>query len=113
MAIKELMNCRGKNFGEENCFGESNELRQLAKRFGMEIGPHSLVADVVNVQLKIASATTTPIASAAAQVLPEVVKVLPDPTHPKPEDALGPVAGPVVKHVEDYCSNNCCSLSCL
>jgi hypothetical protein len=119
LAVKEMMNCRGKNFGEGNCFSESNELRKLAKRFGMEIGPHSVVADVVNIQLKIADVTTTPIISAGTQVIGDVTKFasdnkllpeLPDPKHPETLLPVGPLAK---KPLDNYCDHNCCSTSCL
>ena len=95
MATKEMLNCQGKAFGEGECFGEGNELRKLAKSFGAEIGPHSVVADIVNLQLRLSDATTAPILNAGAQIVPEVLKIavnnglIPDYTHPKATDLLG------------------------
>lgn len=56
LAIKELMNCQGKKFGQHPCFGENNEFRKLAKTLGLEIGPKSVVADVINVHLQVLDA---------------------------------------------------------
>ncbi|MBL8343967.1 MAG: hypothetical protein JNN03_00850 [Rubrivivax sp.] len=56
LAIKEFMGCRGKKFGDSHCFGPNNEFRKLAKNLGVEIGPNSVVADVVNVHLQVLDA---------------------------------------------------------
>jgi hypothetical protein len=120
MATKEMINCQRKNFGEDKCFGEGNELRKLTKSLGVEIGPHSVVADIVNVQLRISDVTTTPVLNVVNQVLPEVLKIatdnglnpIPDLQHLKPADVLGPVAAPLVapvtKAIDNYCDHNWC-----
>lgn len=112
MAMKEMMNCQGKDFGEGKCFGESNELRKLAKSIGMDIGPHSVVADMVNLQLRISDATATPLLNAGIQLVTPVIKVaaeaMPDYTHPKPLDFVNPVISGGVNVVTNYCDHNWC-----
>jgi hypothetical protein len=113
MAAKEMMNCKGKKFGEGNCFNENNELRKLSKTLGLEIGPKSVVADVINVQLQITQLTSGPILDAANKALPEVMKIVgpamvPDLKHPGTfilRNILGPVGGAAV---ENFCSHNPC-----
>src|SRR5262249_54563288 len=53
MAVKEMINCRGKKFGEDPCFNENNEVRKFAKSVGVDIGPNSVAADIINVQLQM------------------------------------------------------------
>jgi hypothetical protein len=107
MAMREMMNCQGKNFGEGKCFGEGNEIRKFAKSIGLEIGPHSVVADIVNVQLRITDATVTPVLKAATDVVGGVIKVandngfIPDPSHPL---TFIPGVGPAVH----FCDHNPC-----
>jgi hypothetical protein len=67
--MKEMMNCQGQKFGQGNCFNENNEFRKLAKRLGAEIGPNSVVADVINVQLRIVNTTTIPALKAGTQLV--------------------------------------------
>jgi hypothetical protein len=113
MAAKEMMNCKGKKFGEGNCFNENNELRKLSKTLGLEIGPKSFVADVINIQLQITQLTSGPILDSANKALPEVMKIVgpamvPDPKHPGKfilRNILGPVGGAAV---EDFCRHNPC-----
>lgn len=71
LAIKEFMNCQGKKFGEYPCFGENNEFRKLAKNLGLEIGPKSVVADVINVHLQVLQGQV----HLATEVLKETQKV--------------------------------------
>jgi len=113
MAAKEMMNCKGKKFGEDNCFNENNEFRKLAKTMGLEIGPKSVVADVINVQLQFTQLTSGPILDAANKALPELMNLIgpamtPDPSHPGTfilRNVLGPVGGAAV---EDFCKHNRC-----
>jgi hypothetical protein len=84
----------------------------------VEIGPHSVVADVVNIQLRIFDATTTPILEAGAQGIASVAKVatdnnlVPDPQNPKTfishAIAPGPVGQAVTKVIDNYCDHNWC-----
>lgn len=53
LAVKELENCKGKEFGKEKCFGPNNDLRKLSAKLGLPIGPNSVVADIVNLQLRV------------------------------------------------------------
>jgi hypothetical protein len=86
--MKEMMNCKGKKFGEGNCFNENNDIRKFAKSLGIEIGPQSVAAQVINIQLQITQLTSGPILDAASQALPKLMKLgtdtglLPDPNHP-------------------------------
>lgn len=55
LAMKELIQCRGKKFGEQPCFGENNEFRKLGRSLcgpQCDIGPNSVVGQVANVQLE-------------------------------------------------------------
>lgn len=109
LVVKELANCRGKHFAEGSCFGENNELRKLAKRLGINIGPNSVAAKVANVQLQIVDFETRPIVDAIPTItrlynnLPSIMKP-PDYFHPTPGDALGPAG----KIFEEYCKKNSC-----
>lgn len=56
LARKELIQCRGKKFGEPPCFGENNEFRKLGRTLcgpGCDIGSDSLVGQAANVGLDI------------------------------------------------------------
>jgi hypothetical protein len=118
LATKELINCKGKRFGEESCFGEGNELRKLAKSMGMDIGPHSVVADIASIQLQIVDVTTAPMLEAGSQVVTTVAKIatdnnfLPDPAHPGTIITQSVVPGPIGKAignaVNNYCDHNRC-----
>ena len=118
LTMKEMVNCRGKNFGEGNCFSDSNEIRKLAKSLGIEIGPHSVVADVVNIQLRIWDLTTTPILEAGAQGVATLMKVandnnlIPDPQHPRTfittSTAPGPIGHVLSNVLDNYCDHNWC-----
>lgn len=84
-----------------------NEIRKFAKSIGVEIGPHSVAADVVNMQLRISDATVTPVLKAGMDVITGVIKVandnhlVPDPSHP-----LTFIPGGGL--VESYCDHNWC-----
>jgi hypothetical protein len=107
LAMKELGNCRGKRFGEGDCFNENNELRKLARAFGTDIGPSSVAADVVNLQLRIWDVAATPMLSVGSQIAGDVLKIaqerhlLADITNPK--SVLFHVAGPVGTVIENIC----------
>lgn len=52
LTLKELQQCSGKKFGDEGCFGKGNEIQKLAKvLLGQEIGPNSLVGQVITFNL--------------------------------------------------------------
>ena len=54
LTTKELMQCKGKKFGEEPCFGQGNTFRKIAKDLlGAEIGENSVVAQAANAQLSV------------------------------------------------------------
>ncbi|WGT62479.1 hypothetical protein [Variovorax paradoxus] len=53
LAVKELQNCKGKEFGKGDCFGPNNDLRKLAATLNLPIGPNSVVADIINLQLRV------------------------------------------------------------
>jgi hypothetical protein len=113
MAAKEMMNCKGKKFGEDHCFNENNEFRKLAKTLGLDIGPKSVVADVINVQLQISQLTLGPLLDAANKELPALIQLIgpgltPDLNHPGTyilRQLLGPIGAGMV---EDYCAHNYC-----
>ena len=119
MAMKEMLNCQGHHFAEGNCFSESNELRKLAKTLGMEIGPHSVVADVVNIQLQITAATTTPVLNVATQVITPLIKIgtdlnmIPNKDHPVSFILPGPVPQKIVEGIGNFCDHNPCPKICL
>jgi len=110
MAVKEMMNCQGKGFAEDKCFGESNEFRKVLKTFGTDIGPKSVVADAANIQLRIASATWGKALQEGMDKFPDVVKfatehrIIPNPEHPE-RAFVGPLYGVAV---DDYCKHNHC-----
>lgn len=53
LTMKELAQCKGKSFGEENCFGENNEFQKLAKAItGKNIEKDSTVGQIININLK-------------------------------------------------------------
>lgn len=55
LAWKEFNNCRGGRAFDDKCFGKGNDLRKFVEGItGTEIGPNSVVADVVNVYIKVA-----------------------------------------------------------
>lgn len=109
MATDTLMKCHGHKFGEDGCFGESNELRRFAKALGVPIGPHSVVADVVNIQLRISDVTTRPVLEAGNKLLGDAMKfgtetgLLPDLAHPTWKDAV-----PGLRPIENFCDHNPC-----
>jgi hypothetical protein len=100
--MKTMSNCHGKKFGEGSCFGESNEIRKFAKNIGLPIGPNSVIADMVNLQLQVADATLTPILESGSQVLGEVLKfatnngLVPDPNNPR-DLILGPTGTAIIR----------------
>lgn len=53
LAMKEFQNCKDQKFGKGKCFGPGNDLLKIAKQLGFEIGPNSVVADVVDLQLRL------------------------------------------------------------
>ncbi|MBA8881092.1 hypothetical protein [Phyllobacterium myrsinacearum] len=73
LATKEVMQCKGKKFAEEPCFGENNALRLVAKNLlGQEIGPDSVVAQVANINLDVVNfeiSTVTMIAEKGGRLL--------------------------------------------
>lgn len=113
MAAKEMMNCKGKKF-DENCFNENNEIRKFFANAGVEIGPNSVAAQVINIQLQIAQFMTGPILDAANKALPDLMNfaqragIVPDTSHPGNMIAmqvLGPIGGAIA---DDFCSHNPC-----
>lgn len=48
LALRELANCKGKHFGDDQCFGKNNTLRKT-----LGIGENSEVAKLINIQLDI------------------------------------------------------------
>lgn len=73
LAIKEFQNCKDQRFGKGKCFGSGNDLLKIAKRLGSEIGPNSVVADIVNLQLRLLEFQRPPIEAGQA-VLDGVMK---------------------------------------
>jgi hypothetical protein len=58
LTLKEFANCKTQGFAEGDCFGDNNELRKFSKNvLGQEIGSNSVVANVVNVNLKVFNST--------------------------------------------------------
>jgi hypothetical protein len=93
LAAKELINCRGQRFAEGKCFVEGNELRKLAQKFGTDVGPNSVVAQVANVQLQVLEVQTKPLVDllpVATSVINKGAEFLPDPTHPTFRDTVCP-----------------------
>ncbi|MCK1374933.1 hypothetical protein [Bradyrhizobium sp. 18] len=76
LAIREMGYCKGKKFGEGNCFNENNELRKLTASLGVEIGPKSVAADIINLQLQVIQIQSAPILNAANKAMPEIMKVV-------------------------------------
>ena len=81
MTMKELGYCKGKKFGEGNCFNKNNEFRKVFAAAGVEIGPKSVVADVINVHLRYME-----VQLAYASDLVEVAKDVADATKKAIED---------------------------
>jgi hypothetical protein len=115
MAAKEMMNCKGKKFGEGDCFNENNEIRKFFANAGVEIGPNSVAAQVINLQLQIAQLTVGPILEAANKELPELINfaqrigIVPDLSNPGKMIATG-LAGPIFgSAMNDFCSHNPCN----
>jgi hypothetical protein len=69
LAMKEFNNCKGRNFGEAPCFGPNNDLLKLSKQLGVEIGPKSVVADIVNIQLRLLEVPMSVVGPAAAEAM--------------------------------------------
>ncbi len=114
MAAKEMMNCKGKKFGEGNCFNDNNEIRKLFSKAGIPIGPNSVVAQVINIQLQMSQLTMGPTLDAANKALPQVmnfaqrVGLLPNPNDPLKWGASN-LGGPLVgAGVEEFCKHNPC-----
>jgi hypothetical protein len=54
LTVKEFLQCQGKRFAQENCFGTNNEFRKLARSLlNTDIGPDSVVAQSMNVSLDV------------------------------------------------------------
>jgi hypothetical protein len=111
LAIREMGYCKGKKFGEGNCFNENNELRKLSAALGVEIGPKSVAADLINLQLQVIQIQSAPILDVAEKAVPEVMKLIGpgmtiDPKRPGTtikNVVLGPVvtgAAAAIKRVE-------------
>jgi hypothetical protein len=114
LAMKELMNCQGKNFGEGKCFGEGNEIRKVTKALGLEIGPHSVAADVINVQLRIYDATVTPFLKVGTDLAGDVIQfananhLIPNPQDPGSIIFPGPIGHEIIKGIGSFCDHNPC-----
>jgi hypothetical protein len=75
-------------------------------------------ADVINVQLRIADATTEPVIEVANQVVPELIKkadelgLIPPTPDPKRPDTVVPYVAPslppIKKAIEKFCDHNPC-----
>jgi hypothetical protein len=76
LAVREMGYCKGKKFGEDNCFNKNNELRKLTESLGVEIGPTSVAADVINLQLQVMQIQSGPILDAAGKAMPEIMKMV-------------------------------------
>jgi hypothetical protein len=115
MVAKEMMNCKGKKFGEGDCFNENNEIRKFFANAGVEIGPSSVAAQVINIQLQIAQLTAGPILDTANKELPELINfaqrvgIVPDPSNPGKMIATG-LVGPIFgSGLNDLCSHIVCN----
>ncbi len=107
LAMKEFNNCKGKKFGEAPCFGPNNDLLRISKQLGVEIGPKSVVADYVNIQLRLLevpmgvlekpAAEAMRIAGTQAGAIVEGHKALLDAI------AKGDLGGAVAQHVKNTC----------
>jgi hypothetical protein len=106
LVAKEMVNCKGKKFGEGNCFNKNNELRKLAKTAGIEIGPKSVPAQLINIQLQFTQLTSGPLLDAATPIVSELMKrVAPDPRNPI--GFVNPVIGATV---DEFCKHNPCDI---
>jgi hypothetical protein len=109
MVMRDMADCHGRNLGEGNCFGEGNEFRKLFKQLGIPIGPHSLPANVINVQLHIADATAGPVLKVGGELIAELAqagarsKILGDINRPLT------LLGPAGQLADDFCQHNQCS----
>jgi hypothetical protein len=118
LAVKEMMYCQGKHFGEDKCFGDGNEIRKFTKAIGVEIGPHSVVADIANLQLRIMDVTETPVLQAGMQGVSAVFtfasnnRLIPNPQDPKTFITVALPPGPLnrsgIDPVGNYCDHNWC-----
>lgn len=107
LAMKEFNNCKGRNFGEAPCFGPNNDFIRISRQLGIEVGPKSVVADYVNIQLRLLevpmSAIDKPaqeamkIASSQAGAIVEGHKALVDAI------AKGDIKGAAAQHVKNTC----------
>ncbi|MCK1622395.1 hypothetical protein IVA98_03875 [Bradyrhizobium sp. 160] len=101
LAAREMMNCKGKKFGDDKCFNENNEIRKFFANAGAPIGPNSVAAQVINVQLQVSELTLGPLMNAANKELPHLMSLAqkagfaPDPKKPGTMVA-GPLLGPVI-----------------
>ncbi len=96
LAAKELANCRGRHFAQGDCFGPNNELRKLANKFGTDIGPNSVAAQVADMQLQIAELQYGPLIDTIPKVA-QLYNSLPDLVKPSPSTAVFGPAAPAAK----------------
>ena len=80
LAFKEFTQCKDSRIGNDNCFGENNEIRRFVRALGLpDIGPNSIAAQVGNVYLDIINiqvAYLEGVAEAGKVFVREVARVL-------------------------------------
>lgn len=106
LAMKELANCKGKKFAEDKCFGENNEFRKFARTLGAEIGPKSVVADIINVQLRVLEISgVSPILTETEKYISKQIgEVVSSEKAILDELAKGNIGGAVESHLRSTCS---------
>ncbi len=60
LAMKEFQQCRSKGFGEDNCFGENNEIRKFVRNIGLgDINGDTAVGQIANYHLQVLNITAS------------------------------------------------------
>lgn len=80
LTMQEMKKCRGKSFGQDECFGENNEFQRLAKSItGDKISSNSVVGQIITINMKPAVfllSMAEPIADVTADAVTRVGNVL-------------------------------------
>jgi hypothetical protein len=112
-AMKEMINCKGKTFGEGKCFNENGEIRKFFKNVGMDIGPQTVAGQIINYQLQMTQFAMGPVVDAASRALPELMNIatknglIPDPSRPGTWITSG-IGGPLGAEANEFCKHNPC-----
>ena len=79
LTMAEMVKCKGKSFGEDDCFGQNNEFQKLAKTLtGKTIGPNSVVGQMLTVEMRPAQIVLAAAQPLVSQAMFEMGNVIDD-----------------------------------